>query len=109
VTKPRQKRKAYFKKRLPSAKFGELLQLDGSIHDWLGDGRNLCLMHLVDDATKTSLAMVFEGETTNAALIILHKWCELYGIPDALYTDRDAVYKINEKQRLTIRQFGIRK
>ena len=104
ITKPQKKHKEYHKRRQPRERFGELVQMDGSFHDWFGDGQMLCLMHMVDDATGTSLAMVFDGETTNAALHILHKWCTLYGIPDALYTDKDSVYRVNEKQALSIEE-----
>ncbi|MDQ1276388.1 MAG: hypothetical protein QG610_1966 [Euryarchaeota archaeon] len=105
ITKPRRKKKSYFKHRTPRPKFGDMLQLDGSFHDWFGDGKQYCLMHLVDDATKTSLAMLFDGETTHAALIILYEWCKKYGIPGSIYSDRDSVYKVNDPhQVLTIEE-----
>jgi hypothetical protein len=105
ITRARQKKKTYFKRRDPRPKFGDMLQLDGSFHDWFNDGRAYCLMHLVDDATKTSLAMLFDGETTHAALILLYEWCKLYGVPRSIYSDRDSVYKINDPhQALTIEE-----
>lgn len=62
-------------------------------------------MHMVDDATKTSLSMLCDNEKTDAALTILYKWCELFGIPEAIYSDRDGVYKVNEQHaRLTIEE-----
>lgn len=98
-------KKSYYKRREPRKQFGELVQMDGSFHDWFGDGKQYCLMHMVDDATKTSLSMLSENETTDAALAILYKWCELYGIPEAIYSDRDGVYKVNEQHaRLTIEE-----
>jgi transposase len=97
ITKPKHKHKAYYKKREPEPCFNDLVQVDGSFHDWFGDGNMHCLMHLVDDSTKTSLAMIFNGETTISALTILKLWCEKYGIPKKLYMDRDSVYKINDK------------
>jgi hypothetical protein len=105
ITKRRHKNKSYFKRRNPRASFGDMLQLDGSFHDWFGDGKQYCLMHLVDDATKTSLAMLFDGETTHAALILLFEWCKRYGIPRSIYSDRDSVYKVNDPhQVLTIEE-----
>lgn len=104
ITKPQKKHKEYHKHRQPRERFGELVQLDGSFHDWFGDGQMLCLMHMVDDATGTSLAMVFDGETTDSALHILHKWCTLYGVPDALYTDKDSVYRVNERRDLSMEE-----
>lgn len=74
------------------AHFGELVQLDGSFHDWFGDGKKRCLMNMVDDATGRTLALLFEEETTEAAMRLLWAWIERYGIPRALYTDWKNVY-----------------
>ncbi len=90
--------------REPKARFNQMLQLDGTFGDFLGDGNELCLMHLVDDATKTSLAMLFESECTNSALNILYEWCLKYGIPESIYTDRHSTYKVNDNQKLTIEE-----
>ncbi len=90
--------------REPRAQFGEMLQLDGTFGDFLGDGRMLCLMHLVDDATKTSLAMLFETECTQSAMQLLYHWCLKYGIPQSIYSDRHGTYKVNEKHKLTLEE-----
>lgn len=75
------------------AAFGELLQLDGSFHDWFeGRGPRPCLMALIDDATGTMLARFGEQETTWAAADVLRAWIEHHGIPQALYTDAKTVY-----------------
>lgn len=73
--------------------FGELVQLDGSFHDWLeGRGPRGCLMNLVDDATGTTLCRMGEQETIWAAVGVLRAWMEKYGVPRALYTDWKNVY-----------------
>lgn len=72
--------------------FGELVQLDGSFHAWFGDERHPCLMELVDDATGTTLSVMSEEETTEAAMHILWAWITRYGVPGALYTDAKNVY-----------------
>lgn len=74
------------------AHFGELVQLDGSFHDWFGNGRKCFLMNMVDDATGCTLAVLSEQETTEAAMRLLWAWIERYGIPRALYTDWKNVY-----------------
>ncbi len=71
---------------------GELVQLDGSFHDWCGDGEQDCLMNMVDDATGKTMALLFEEETTEAAMTVLMAWIGRYGIPRALYTDWKNVY-----------------
>ncbi len=46
------KRKQHRRRRDRRQPFGELVQLDGSFHEWLERrGEKLCLMNLVDDAT----------------------------------------------------------
>lgn len=68
--------------------FGELVQLDGSFHEWLEKrGPRGCLMNLVDDATSTTLCRMGEQETIWAAVGVLRAWIEKYGVPQALYTD----------------------
>ncbi|MDR2485721.1 MAG: hypothetical protein LBD55_10030 [Treponema sp.] len=45
-------------KRERKACFGELVQFDGSRHDWFeGRRRTCCLMNMVDDATGTTLSL----------------------------------------------------
>src|SRR5713101_9792803 len=69
--------------------FGELVQMDGSFHEWLeGRGPRGCLMNLVDDATSTTLCRMGEQETIWAAVGVLRAWMEKY----ALYTDWKNVY-----------------
>ena len=73
--------------------FGELIQMDGSFHEWLeGRGPRGCLMNLVDDATGTTLCRMGEQETIWAAVGVLKAWIEKYGVPRALYTDWKNVY-----------------
>jgi hypothetical protein len=73
--------------------FGELVQLDGSFHDWFeGRGPRPCLLSLVDDATGTMLGRFGEEETTWGAAAVLQAWIRAYGVPQALYTDAKTVY-----------------
>lgn len=75
------------------AHFGELVQMDGSPHNWFGpDHGKSCLMNMVDDATGTTLGLLSPQETTEAAMTLLRRWIERYGVPVALYTDRKNVY-----------------
>jgi transposase len=78
--------------------FGELVQLDGSFHDWY-EGRGAragslsCVMNMVDDATGETLLRFGDQETIWAAVHILQEWIRLYGVPRALYTDWKNIYK----------------
>lgn len=86
------KRLPYRQQRERRAQFGELVQMDGSIHDWLEEGCHRCLLNMVDDATSKTLSHLESGETTRCVFISVWKWIELYGIPLALYVDFKNVY-----------------
>ncbi|MGH7446327.1 MAG: ISNCY family transposase, partial [Longimicrobiales bacterium] len=92
------RRKAAPKRRERRAHFGELVQLDGSFHDWYEGrgtrtGRRSCMMNMVDDATGRTLVRFGEQETIWAAAAILQAWIGKHGVPRALYTDWKNVYK----------------
>lgn len=90
---PRRDRKTHRKQRARRSRFGELLQLDGSIHAWLpGIEKKQCLMNMVDDATGKTLALMDEGETTRAAFALLQWWITEAGIPLAIYVDLKSLY-----------------
>jgi transposase len=87
------KRAPHRQRRERKAHFGELVQLDGSFHDWYETrGPRGCLMNLVDDATGRTLARLGTEETIWAAADVLRRWIEAYGVPLALYTDWKNVY-----------------
>ena len=90
---PARQRRAHRRWRQRRAHFGELVQLDGSFHEWLeGRGPQGCLMNMVDDATSTTLGRMGKEETTWAAAGILRRWIEKHGVPLALYSDWKTVY-----------------
>jgi transposase len=94
------KRKPYRQRRLRRAHFGELVQMDGSFEDWLETrGPRGCLIHMVDDATSTSLATFRLEETTWGVADTLRAWVEKYGIPRALYVDWKTVYLVQPTER----------
>jgi len=107
------KRKQHRRRRERKEHLGELVQLDGSFHEWLeGSGEKQCLMNMVDDATGKTLSQLQEQETTWAAADVLRAWVEKYGIPHGLYTDWKNVYlrEPTAKERLRgeepLTQFG---
>ena len=107
------RRKPYRERREAKAHFGELVQLDGSFHEWLEErGPRGCLMHMVDDATTKALGWFSEEETIWAAAGVLRRWIERYGVSGALYTDWKNVYvrPPNAQERMrgepAVTQFG---
>lgn len=98
----KRKRKVHRELRPRRECFGDLLQIDGSIHAWFeGIEENYCLLNMVDDATGICLALLDQGETTHILLTVFRKWIEHYGIPKAVYVDLKSVYvspkKLKEK------------
>ena len=86
-------RSPHRQRRERKAHFGELVQLDGSFHLWYeARAPRGCLMNLVDDATGRTLARLGAEETIWAAVDVLRRWIEAYGVPLALYTDWKNVY-----------------
>jgi transposase len=107
------KRKQHRKRRDRRAHFGELVQMDGSFHDWYqGRAEKACLMNMVDDATSTVEARLGDEETIWAAARVLRQWIDKYGVPLALYTDWKNVYvrEPSEKEllhgKVPVTQFG---
>lgn len=107
------KRSPHRRRRERRPHFGELVQLDGSVHPWFeGRAPASCLLTLVDDATGRSLGRFGAQETIWAAVAVLRSWIEQYGIPRALYTDWKNVYVRvpNQEERVTgaepLTQFG---
>jgi transposase len=88
------KRRQHRRRRERKEHFGELVQMDGSFHDWLEErGPEGCLIDMADDATNKTLASMGKEETIWAVADSLRAWIELYGVPLALYVDWKNLYK----------------
>ena len=91
--------------------FGELIQIDGSHHDWFeGRADKCCLIVYIDDATGKLTALEFtEVESTYDYMNITRQHVEQYGKPVAFYSDKHSVFKVNHPQALSgthTTQFG---
>ena len=74
--------------------FGEMVQMDGSHHDWFERRRERAvLMVMIDEATNRTVARFSEKETTRACYDVLEQWMRRYGTPSSLYVDRDSIYR----------------
>ena len=78
---------------------GELVQFDGSYHDWF-EGRGglgeVCLLAAIDDATGELLKAQFVPH--EGVLPVMGFWqgySGLYGLPRAIYLDRLSTYKMH--------------
>ncbi|MCA1686184.1 MAG: ISNCY family transposase [Planctomycetia bacterium] len=95
----RQRRREPHRTRRPRrACFGELVQMDASIHDWLeGRGAPPVLVTMIDDATSRLMARSYPESTTEAHMDLLARWLRKYGRPVALYTDRHSIFEAQAK------------
>ena len=96
--KPRLHKKKYIhqpRERRP--RFGELVQIDGSPHDWFEGLAPRCnLTVFIDDATSRLMALHFsETETTEAYVTALKSYVLAHGMPLALYSDRHSIFRVN--------------
>ena len=72
---------------------GELVQLDGSHHDWFeGRGPRCVLMAYIDDASSRVYARFYAYEGTIPAMDSFMRYGQQYGIPLALYADKPSTY-----------------
>ena len=87
------KAQAHRQRRERKPHFGELVQMDGSFHEWYEKrAGKACLMNMVDDASSTVEALLGDEETIWQAARVLRQWIAKYGVPLALYTDWRNVY-----------------
>jgi transposase len=97
------RKRPHRKKRQRRSCYGEMLQFDGSHHDWFeGNAPKCCLLNAVDDATGRVYLKFAQSENSYDVMMSLWEYVKLNGIPKSIYTDRDGVYYA--KGQLT--QFG---
>lgn len=76
------------------SRLGELIQIDGSVHDWFeGRGGRCTLIAFIDDATSRVMHAHFAPvESTQAYLDALYQYVMTHGRPAALYSDRHGIF-----------------
>jgi len=88
------KRKKHRSWRQRKHYFGEMVQMDGSHHDWFeGRGSKCVLMGYIDDATNIRFARFYAYKGTIPAFNSLKHYIKRYGIPKSLYLDKLTTYK----------------
>jgi len=90
---------------------GELVQIDGSPHDWFeGRAPSCTLIVFIDDATSRLLEMrFFPTETTEAYMTCLKRYLKCFGRPVSLYSDRHGIFRVNQEDAASgelLTQFG---
>ena len=91
--------KRVFQLRERRPRFGELIQIDGSPHDWFeGRGPRCTLIVFIDDATSQLTALRFaQVESGKAYLEALRDQVLRHGCPLAFYSDRHGIFRVNAK------------
>jgi hypothetical protein len=101
--------------RQRKAHCGEMIQMDGSHHDWFeGRAPECVLMGYIDDATNRVYARFYEYEGTFPAMDSFKRYILRHGLPLSLYFDCHSTYKSTKKatiedellNRQSLSQFG---
>jgi hypothetical protein len=79
---------------------GELIQIDGSDHEWFEDRATRCtLLVFVDDATSELMELRFcESESAFSYFAALRTYLKQHGKPVALYSDKASVFRVNRSE-----------
>jgi hypothetical protein len=95
---------------------GELVQMDGSTHDWFEGRRSSCVLFvMVDDASGRLFCRFYESEDTASAFDLFGRYVRKDGLPGSLYVDKDSIYRVNDplarehgrqKGKIPLTQFG---
>lgn len=81
--------------------YGEMIQFDGSYHDWFegrGTTNEHCLLAAIDDATGTVVKALFaEHEGVLPVMDFWKSYVRTHGKPRSTYLDKFSTYKVNHK------------
>ena len=108
----RAKKPSVHQMRERRACFGELVQIDGSDHEWFeGRAPRCTLLVYIDDATGQLLELWFVPEETFIGYCEASRhYFERYGKPVAFYSDKHGIFRVNQPRPLGttsgLTQFG---
>lgn len=105
----KQKKARIHQSRLRRSCVGELIQIDGSPHDWFEErGPRCTLIVFIDDATSRLMSLRFApSETTEIYMETLSEYLKTYGRPVSLYSDKHGIFRVNHPgKEHVLTQFG---
>jgi hypothetical protein len=110
-TYKQQRKKRIFQLRPRRSQEGQLIQIDGSEHEWFeGRGPYCTLLTFIDDATSKIMYLKFvKSENVFDYLEAAREYIELHGRPAAFYSDKHGVFRVNKEGAVTgtgMTQFG---
>jgi hypothetical protein len=104
------KHKIHRQRRQRKEHYGEMIQIDGSHHDWFeARGPKSVLMGYIDDATSKVYGRFYEYEGTIPAMDSFKRYIKKYGIPMSVYLDKHTTYKSPAKpidDEIPLSEFG---
>lgn len=79
---------------------GELVQIDGSPHDWFEGRRDkCCLLVFIDDASSELLSLHFvEQECLQGYFDTIEKHLRQHGVPLSYYSDKHSIFRVHIKE-----------
>jgi hypothetical protein len=97
--KPGREGKRHRAQRERRARRGQMVQVDGSSHDWFEGRRGKAvLLAYIDDASSAFVHGVFvEGDTTEELMRATWEYARRHGLPESMYVDRDSIYVVNRQ------------
>ncbi len=100
----REKKKHLPRKERPNE--GDLVQIDGCLHDWFMTGEKCTLHGAIDDATHQPVALYF---CRNECLLGYYKMLSLIkdktgGFPRAIYSDRSSCFFVTKDAQATVQE-----
>jgi transposase len=82
------------------SRYGELVQWDTSVHDWLeGRGETIYLISMIDDATSRLFARFVRHDSSAENMRLLGSYLEKFGRPLAFYTDKAGMFQVAVKTK----------
>jgi transposase/signal recognition particle subunit SEC65 len=96
--KSRKKRIKHHSWRPRRSCFGELIQMDSSVHDWF-EGRNdkAWLISLIDDASSRPYMRFFPTDSTETNMAAIKGYIKRHGRPVAIYADKASHFRTTRK------------
>ena len=103
----RRRRRKHRLRRERKEYYGQMVQMDGSHHDWLEDrGPRLVLMGYIDDATNRVFGRFYNYEGTIPAMDSFKRYCLKYGVPQSVYLDCHSTYKASTRETWYHNNYG---
>ena len=108
---PRTQRRArIYQPRYRRDCLGELVQIDGSHHDWFeGRSPKCCLLVYIDDATGRLMNLRFsDTESAFDYMVTTREYLNEHGKPVAFYSDKHSIFRVNQERtkQVGLTQFG---